>query len=450
MQSARRDTRFAWLENVLAGVILLGICYCAIHVWRNGYLPAPFFYEPSDTFADWFNTAYWARQAGAYDTWGTIYPPLSFLFLRLVSLGKCYPQFRSFDPSAGLDARDCDWLAFVAMAVIFVGNIVLTFVMLRKIDTTTAIPRTICVALGMPMLNALERGNLLMIAYTCTILALGPILASARLRWIFAGLAVNFKVYLIGTFVAVLLRKKWLWFEGFVLATVLIYLVTLAIFGRGTPFEIIDNIRLFSQGTPSQILDIWHSMTYSALMSVIKLGNFPLVSIIGSQWVSVLEIALPLLTRFTQLLIVLAAAAVWYRPGLFTTYRAVCLGTLMALVSAESGMYTQIFFMIFVMTEPWRGFGRKWAVVSCYILSMPFDIPIDRLPEVARNTYFTDTITMISFEVALGPLVRPLLIMTVAWAISLVTIVDLWRHGLALPSRRSPENAGPAAALQRQ
>lgn len=425
--------RLPMLESLLAAVILLGIGYCIVHVWHNGYLPAPFFYEPSDTFADWFNTAYWSRQTGAYDTWGTIYPPISFIFVRLLTLDHCYPEIRAFDPSAGLDARDCDWLGLTAMPAIFVINIVLTYVMLRRIDPVTAIPRTICVALGMPMLNALERGNLLMIAYTCALLALGPFLRSARLRWVFAGLAVNFKVYLIGTFVALLLRKRWLWFEGFVIFFLLVYLVSLAILGRGSPFEIIENIRLFTQGAPSQILDVWHSMTYSALLSVIDLGTFPLNSIIGSRWVQFLEFLLPLLLRFTQLMIILAAAAIWFRPGLFSTYRAVCLGTMMALVSAESGMYTQIFFMIFVMTEKWEGIGRKWAIAACYVLAMPFDIPIDSLPEVARNTYFTNSITMISFDVALGPLVRPLLIMTVVWAIAMVTIADLWRYGLWVP-----------------
>jgi hypothetical protein len=429
------------IEGLLAAIIVGGIFYCAIHVYRNGYLPAPFFYEPADTFADWFNTAYWSRKTGAYDTWGTIYPPISFLFVRMLSIGACYPESRPFDPSAGLDARDCDWLALTAMPVIFVINIVLTFIMLRKINSGTAIPRTICVALGMPMLNALERGNLLMIAYTCMILALGPILKSARLRWIFAGLAVNFKVYLLGTFVALLLRRRWLWVEGFIISTVVIYLISLAIFGHGTPVEIIDNIRLFSQGAPSQILDAWHAMTYSALLSVIEVGAFPLNSIIGSMWVQLLEFWLPVLLRVTQFLIILAAAAIWYRPDMFNSYRAICLGTMMSLISAESGMYTQIFFMIFIMTEPWKGFGRKWAICACYVLSMPFDIAIDRLPEVPRDTYFTNSITMISFDVSIGPLVRPLLIMTVAWAISLVTIADLWRSGLA-PSEQGRNTDG--------
>lgn len=443
MATSRGASRFPIIESLLAATIILGIFYCAIHVMRNGYLPAPFFYEPSDTFADWFNTAFWSRRSGAYDTWGTIYPPISFLFVRLLTIDKCYPDIRPFDPSAGLDARDCDWLAITAMLVIFAINIVLTFAFLRRIDRTTAIPRTICVALGMPMLNALERGNLLMIAYTFVLLAVGPFLTSTRLKWLFAGLAVNFKVYLIGTFVAVLLRKRWLWFEGFVIATLLVYLVSLVLFGHGTPGEIVDNIRLFSQGTPSQILDVWHSMTYTALMSVIELGVFPLNSIIGSRWVDFLEFFLPLTLRATQLLIILAALAIWYRPGLFTPYRAMCLGTMMSLISAESGMYTQIFFMIFVMTEPWKGIGRKWAIIACYVLSMPFDLAIDRLPEIPVNTYFTARTTLVSFDVTLGPLVRPLLIMTIAWAISLVTIVDLWRSGLAPARPRAMESAEP-------
>ncbi|RYZ92436.1 MAG: hypothetical protein EOP06_04255 [Proteobacteria bacterium] len=193
-----------WVERFLAAVILVGIVYCAIHAAQYGYLPAPFFFVPSDTFADWFNTAFWARRSDAYETWATIYPPLSFVFIRYLGIDRCYPQFRPFDPSAGLAARDCDWLGLVVMGAIFVLNVVLTWKTFRKIDVRTAPMRTICLALGMPMLNGLERGNLLLIAYTCVLLAAGPLLSSARLRWLFAGLAINFKVYLIASFVETL------------------------------------------------------------------------------------------------------------------------------------------------------------------------------------------------------------------------------------------------------
>ncbi|HEV7287949.1 hypothetical protein [Sphingomonas sp.] len=417
-----------WVERFLAAVILVGIVYCAIHAAQYGYLPAPFFFVPSDTFADWFNTAFWARRSDAYETWATIYPPLSFVFIRYLGIDRCYPQFRPFDPSAGLAARDCDWLGLVVMGAIFVLNVVLTWKTFRKIDVRTAPMRTICLALGMPMLNGLERGNLLLITYTCVLLAAGPLLSSARLRWFFAGLAINFKVYLVASFVALLLKRRWRWVEGALLATALIYLVTLAMYGAGSPSAILKNIRTFSGGGAGQILDLWHSMTYQHLISILETGSFPLTSIIGSLWVERLLVLLPVLGMITQLLLLLAALGIWLRPGDFTPHRAIALGTLMALVSSEAGMYTQIFFVLFVLMEPWRGFGRIWAIVMCYILAFPFDVPIDRLSETPYDTYFTDSTILISQTISIGPLLRPLMIMSICWALSLSTLNELRRN----------------------
>jgi hypothetical protein len=429
-------------EAIFAGIIVVGLIYCGVHIWFYGYLPPPFFFEPSDTFADWFNSAFWSRQTGAYDAWRTIYLPLSFIFLRLLGIDSCYPDARGLDSSAGLAARDCDWLGLVSLAVIFVANVLLTWKVMRRIDPTTAPMRTICLAMGAPMLNGLERGNLIIIAYTCLLLACGPLLSSARARWFFAGLAVNFKIYLVAAIVPLLLKRRWRWVEGALLATILIYLVSFALYGHGTPIEIYKNVRDFSSQGAGQILDVWYTTTYRPLYSLLENGAFPLSQIIGSAWVERLLIFLPSLLYLTQALIVAAALAIWYRPEAFTTYRAVTLGILAAVVTSEPGGYTQVCFMLFVMMEPWRGFGRKWAIAVCYVLAFPFDIPIDTLPEAARDLYFRDTMTMVSHHVTLGPFVRPLLIMTVAWAIALVTLRELWealRENRLLPPRPANE-----------
>lgn len=422
---ALADRGRPWPEIVLAAIILGGIVYCAGFGLLYKYLPPPFFFEPNDTFADWFNPAFWARQEGAYDTWRAIYPPLTFVFLRFLGIDRCYPNARPYEGSAGLAARDCDWVGLAALGLIFLLNFVLTWKTFRKIEPRTAPMRTICVALGVPMLVALERGNLLLVAYTCILLALGPLVGSARLRWLFAGLAVNFKIYLIAAVVPLLLKRRWLWVEWALISMALVYLASLAAFGHGTPGEIYANISEFSTQRAAQILDPWSAFTYDPLLSVIETGVFPMSSIIGSAWVDRLEILLPSLTIFTQLLIVAAAAAIWMSPELYPPYRAVSLGVMMALITSESGHYTLVFVSLFVLMEPWRGFGRIWAIVMCYVLAFPFDIPIDWLPESARDVYFESTTIMISNQITLGPFIRPLLTMTISWALCLTTLNDL-------------------------
>src|SRR5690606_12523891 len=121
------------IEMLFAAAVLLLLVYAAWFFDQKGYLPQPFFYEPSDTFLDWFNTAYWSRDPGAYDSWRTIYPPLTFVVIRLLGIDRCYVS------NEGLPSRDCDWVGIVAILAIFVVNVVLCWLTFRKIDRRTAL-----------------------------------------------------------------------------------------------------------------------------------------------------------------------------------------------------------------------------------------------------------------------------------------------------------------------
>lgn len=414
------------VEGVLAAAILTGVAWCIVHLLVYHYLPQPFFYEPSDIYGDWFNTAFWARDKGTYNVWKTVYPPLSFVFLHLVGLDRCYPDRRSYDFSAGLAARDCDWVGIVMIWLIFAVNVALIWRTLYKLDRKTALPRTICVGLGMPMLSGVERGNLVLIAFTCLLLALGPILRSARLRWLFAGLAVNFKVYLIAAIIPLLIKRRWRWVECAILSVILVYMFSFALLGRGTPMEIVDNIREFSSMPASSVLDVWSETTYQALISLLKGDEFPSSLLMGSREIGILLFLLPTLQHMVQLLIICASAAAWIRPERIPAYRLINFGILLALITSESGGYTPIFFMLFVMMERWRGLGRRWAIVSCYILALHFDIPVYWLPELPRDTYFGGETVFISFYVGVSPFIRPLVILSIAAALSLTTIREVW------------------------
>lgn len=415
-----------WVEYAFAWAILAGIAYCTWFLFTFKYLPPPFFFEPSDTYADWFNTAYWARSSGAYDVWRTVYPPLSFVVMRLIGLDYCYPERRPFDASAGLDARSCDWVGLSAIWIIFFLNILLVYMALRKVDRRTAIPRTVCVALGLPMLDAIERGNLVILSFTCLLLSLTPILKSARLRWLAAGLAVNFKIYLVAAIIPLLLKRRWRWVECALLSVVIVYLLSYAAFGHGTPMELARNIRDFSSAQSTNILDVWYSTTYQSLVTLLQSDSFPMNLVIGSRNVEILSIMLPLLQHLTQGLIVLAMIFTWLRPEAIPAYRLIGLGILLALVTSEAGGYSQIYFMMFVMMEPWRGFGRIWAICSCYVLSLPLDIIVGRMPEIPAITYLGGTATYFRYSVTIGPFLRPLIIMTIGMALALVTIREIW------------------------
>lgn len=422
--------RYWGAEAVFATIILGGLAYCIWHVLVYNYLPQPFFYEPDDLFADWYNTAYWGRDPGTYDVWRALYPPISFIFLRMLGIDSCYPKYRPYtftDLGAGLTARDCDWLGLVALGCIFLINLILIYRVFNKWDRRTAIPRTICLALGLPMVDGLERGNLVLVSFTFLLLAFAPLLRSAWVRWICAGIAVNFKVYLIGPVIALLLKRRWGWVERALIATVIIYLVTYLILGRGSLTEIYGNIAYFA-GQPAQsILDFWYSTTYQAFVSLLEGDAFPFAFMIGSDNVDLLLIIIPTVLHATQAIIMLAALAIWLRPEAASTYRIVNLAILMVVINAESSGYTEIYFILFTLLEPWKGGLRKTAIVLCYLLALPLDFPIGEAPPVIRDTYFGHSTVYVSFKIMIGPFFRPLLIMIIAQCISLQTLRDVWR-----------------------
>jgi hypothetical protein len=410
-----------WLEPLLALAIAAGIVRAILYFQEYGHLPQPFFFEPNDVWMDWFNTSYWAHDRGVYDTWRTIYPPLSFVFLGIFGKASCYTG------AEGYSSRDCDWVGVVSLHAFFLLNALLIARTFWKIDRSTAIPRTFALAAGLPMLYALERGNLIIVTFTCVLLAFGPLVRSARLRWLAVGLAVNFKVYLVAALFPQLLRRRWRWFEGAVLATISVYLTTYAILGAGTPYEIYDNIANFS-GVYQAInfLDLWYAGTYTPLVSLLTGSVFPIISIVGSDRAETWSQVLPLLLHGVQATILLAAIAAWLRPEVVPMYRLTNLGASLALITAESGGYTQVILIFFVFMEKWKGMGRKWAIVACYLLCIPADIVIHRLNPALRDSFLAGRPVIVEYAITVGPFVRPALIMSLPFALACVTIRAVW------------------------
>lgn len=410
-----------WIEAFLAISVGAGLLWSIGHLIIFKYLPTPFFYEPQDTWMDWFNTAYWAHQPGAYDTWGTIYPPLSFVVLKLLTFGGCYPFAEQYS------ARDCDIYGVATLHVSYLVNIVLIAWTFVKIDRRTALPRAFALAAGLPMLFALERGNIILLTFTCLLLAYGPIVHSARWRWIFAALAINFKVYLVGTLFAQLARRRWRWFEGATLATLIVYLLSMAVIGAGAPWELISNIINYSGGfQAASVLDLLYASTYHPLLSLLKGDGFPVLTFLGSKEVELVSLVLPLVIYAVVGLIGVAALAATFRPEQVPMHRLVFLSIAAALITSEAGGYTQIFLILFVFMEPWRGFGRCYAIIVAYILCIPGEIPISYVPSVVRDSYLGGTTVTAQYIVGVGPFLRPGLILSLAVALSLVTLRQVW------------------------
>jgi len=411
-----------WVEPILAALVLLTICHTIWHLVTYHYLPQPFFYEPGDAWMDWFNTAYWARDEGTYDVWGTVYPPLSFVFFKLVGIGACYPG------AEGLDSRDCDWVGAIVMNAWCLLNALIFWKTYRKHDRSTALYRAFILAFGMPMADAWERGNVIIVCFTCFILAHGPLLKSAKLKWLLAGLAVNFKVYLIASIVPYVLRRRWRWFEGALASVILIYVVTWGLLGRGNPVTLYENIVIFSQPMQAtSFLDVWFAATYQPVISLLNgMSTFPVMAILGSDRTEILIFLLPLITHIVQATIVLAAAAAWLRPEVVPMYRLVGLITSLAIITSEPGGYTAVIVLMMALFERWEGIGRRIAIICCYILSLQYDIYIDPLNPQLKAGFLGGQPVLYQYWVTVGPFLRPGLIMLIPFSLACVTLRAVW------------------------
>jgi hypothetical protein len=412
-----------WLEPLFVVVIISALVRAYFYFLDAAYLPQPFFYDPSDVWMDWFNPAFWAYEPGAYGTWGTIYPPLSFVFLRIFSVGSCYSHI--FYQNARF-VRDCDWIGLMTFHSFYVLNIFLLWRTFRKVDRTTALWRTIGIGFGLPAVCGLERGNLVIVCFTFFILGFGPLLKSARARWLAVGFALNFKVYLVAALFPQLLRRRWAWFEGALISVVAVYLVTFCIMGDGTPIQIYNNItNIAGDFQPVDFTDIWNAATYNPFIALLSVQSGFIAGLLGSRFVDVLLVFLPALQVGTRIFIVFAALAAWLRPEAVPMHRLTLLGMAFAMVSSETGGYTESLLIFLVFLERWRGFARCWAIVASYILLLPFDIILDRLPTVPLDSFLAGHATYVTYYITVGPFVRPLIVLSVIVALSCATIADV-------------------------
>ncbi len=434
------------IERWLAVPVAIGLAYCLIFLGLNDYLPAPYFYVPGDTFMDFSAPATFAHTRGAYDAFGSIYPPLSFILLKFVSWGPCY----SMNPSEA--ARDCDVYGIGWLLVIYAINVFLVWRTFRKLDPATAVPRTFALTAGLSMTYALERGNVLLFTFTCLILAYGPLVKSARLRWLFAGLAINFKVYLIGTLFAQLLKRRWRWFEGALLATVIVYLVTFAIYGEGSPRQIATNLTAYAGAIQRDVtLDFWYPSSLQPIRLMLQGDTqFPAVTTLGTGTIAILMAVVRAIIAATTLAIVVAAIAAWWRPGAVPMHRLILLSIGIAVINSEVGGYNQMILIFFIFFERWRGIGRPVAIVTAYILCVAADYPIASVPPLVRESYLGGREVFANYSIGVGTLLRPVLIHLMLTSLAAVTIRDAWADA-RVHGWRSPfpwRNAAPASELR--
>ena len=238
------------MEALLAAVVLLGIALTVWRLGRDGYLAQPFYYKPAQTLMDGYNTAFGANRIAAHDTWPSLYPPLSFVLLKVFSIHACYR-------SDAVSGRACDPTPAIMLLAFFILNAVLVFLAYRRADPRTALARATAMALGLPMLYALERGNLLIPCFTAFVLGYGDLLRARWLRAIALAASINFKPYLLFSLIPFVQRRAWRQVLMCCLAGLGIYLVTFLVIQSGTPLQIWTNDAHYGAAGSSDLSQIF-------------------------------------------------------------------------------------------------------------------------------------------------------------------------------------------------
>lgn len=416
------------LEASLALAVLASLAVSARFFVTNGYLPQPFVFDTNDTFMDWFNTAYWSNHKGMYEVWRSIYPPLSFVFLDAFSLPGCYLQ-------SPFHARDCDWAGRSMILACYVLDVALLWFSFRRSDPATAPMRTVAMALGLPLLFTLERGNLILACLAPFILAHGPVLRSVWGRGFAAALTINFKPYLLLPVLALAVRRDWRMLERAGIATVAIFCLTLALTGAGTPLEIAANTANWIQFQSTQVWgEINYSTSYAPFMEL-RSAQVPLLEFVSSRTIETIEFAVPVTIRATQVLALAALLACWLQPRALGPARIATLLLGTYLVTQSPGGYTQTFLLFLVFLEPLQRPGQALAVLCAYLLCLVGDLPLATVLHIQSNSWLSGQPVSPAFGLTLGQFVRPLIIIVIVWTLSLDTIAQVVRaHGRFRPS----------------
>ena len=408
-------------ELFFVTLVVGGIGYTAWFLLTAGYLPRPFFYGSQSFFTDWTAPVYYSVNPGAYTQFYSVYPPLSFDFLRIFSINRCYRYDDIFA------SRECDWLSTVTLLSAYLITIPIIFYFYKIADKRTAVMRTIAICMGLPIVYALERGNLIGPCFVFFVLGQGRLLKSARWKWLALATSINFKPYLILALAGPFLRRRWRFLEGCAVAGLAVYLVTYALEGAGDPLTVLTNIGLFATSDPRGIFErSTYASSFIPLIDLLK-SAFPVMYFVGSHPMELLDWLLPLLINIGRLGVIASFLCAMVRPGIITTHRLSALGIAYVITTQDPGGYAVIFLLFLVFLERWRGFFPIMALVCAYLLSITADYIVVKFSHEIINSYLTNRVVGYDLGATVGMFARPTLILFLEYALVGACLVDFYK-----------------------
>lgn len=386
---------------LLLAVQVGGFAYTVWFFVQEGYLPAPFVYDKSDTFMDFFHPLYWAGDDGRYTVWKSVYPPLNFLILKLVA----FPFLNGENFSDGFAIRaahpELQWV----VVILALGSAALAFVLgpTRQWPARDQILLFLFFVLSPPFLFGVERGNLIVLALPLLAIVLTR---TGVARLLAIAVLINIKPYFVLLSLVYVLRRHFDWAILTWLSAALIFLVTGLLTDADFPV-FFENLFGFSQSetvfSGREVLALPSSIgafAYVASM-ILKTGDilvsFPyLVELIALSGVA--NLGLIAVCCFG-----LAVVGPYVPASLLLAFILVLITNLGVWVGGYSLMFT-IFVLPLVCLSGW-----SLSIASIIIITffMPLELlAIHSAPIGQQNVFLSNQTVPVVFDMTVG-LIRP-------------------------------------------
>jgi hypothetical protein len=396
---SERTTRFLFAYCVIQ---VAGCVYYWLIFTENGYLPSPFVYDKADTFMDLFNPMYWADEPGRYTDWGSVYPPLNFLFLKCVRwllVGQVHE-------SDAFTLRDSAKPLIPYIVAAFAASALFVFRhdLWRGYTGAQKILLFFLFLLSPPMLFSIERGNLIIFALGFLALALAK---PGWTRTFAIGMLINIKPYFALYLVAFAISQRPKELISCTMMAGAIFLISGILLDEHF-MEFVQNLFQFTQDqnlfSPRELLALPSSV--SAFTQVLRIylfsGGSPTLAgisiglIITSaesiKWLAILATLLSLGLGGRRIPIEITLAA--------TTIAITNLGVWV-------GGYS---FILYVCLIPilYRLTYRKTYLACLFLIFMPIDV-ITLFSESLGNrySYLSDATVSVNFQLSVGAFLRP-------------------------------------------
>lgn len=151
-----------WIYFYLS-IQIASLLYITSLFFNDSFLPRPFVLDKSNTFMDFYNPLSWVYNSLIYETTKTVYPPLNFVLLKLISF--IFSYFGIQQGSAEILRAQS-----AAFQMLLVGNYLLVAFISVYININNELDRfhsfilALSLAISTPVLFAIERGNLIIFA----------------------------------------------------------------------------------------------------------------------------------------------------------------------------------------------------------------------------------------------------------------------------------------------